>query len=97
LLPQFGDHLTCVGALYWLGLLIPLEPPPLQERVKEYGGAVDWRIICSYVVVVELLLSRVNVSCEVVLKRGEVYANLALRKVICSKKLARWRCNIALR
>jgi hypothetical protein len=63
--------------------------------MKEYSGVVDQRVICSYKAFVELLPSRVDVSCEVVLNRGGIYATLALRKVIYNEKLARRRRNIA--
>jgi hypothetical protein len=78
---------------------MPIKPTPLQERMKEHSGAVDWRVIRSRVVLVKLLPRRVDISREVMLKRGETCTNLTLCEGVDCDNLARcWRqYNIALR
>jgi hypothetical protein len=59
--------------------------------MKEHSSTVDWRVIRPYVVLVELLLCRVNVGREVMLKRSETRANLTLCEVVDYDNLARYR------
>lgn len=56
--------------------------------MKEHSSMVDWRVIRPCIVLVKLLLCRINVSREVMLKHSETRANLTLCEVVDYDNLA---------
>jgi hypothetical protein len=56
--------------------------------MKEHSSTVDWRGIRLCVVLVKLLLYRIDVSREVMLKHGETRTNLTLYEVVDYDNLA---------
>jgi hypothetical protein len=67
--------------------------------MKEHRSAVDWRGICAAIVVVELLLSGVEIVAKVLLKSKEVkpLVDLALSEIVHDDLARRRRRNITLR
>jgi hypothetical protein len=45
LLPQLSNCIASTFSPHRLGRPMSFKPTPLQQRVKEHGSAVDWRVI----------------------------------------------------